>query len=71
MWRKADLTQPRGQGEKYLLREVATILGCPKIAGIPKRAIQFGSRIAKLSGSAGGKEGGNDLCDRLIIHEKL
>ena len=65
------MTQPRGQGEKYLLCEVATILGCPKIAGIPKRSFQFGSRIAKLSGSAGGKEGGNDLCDRLIIHEKL
>ena len=38
----------RGIGEKILLRAVAHILGLTKTSLHLKRAIQFGSRIAKL-----------------------
>lgn len=60
---QADLRLPRGVGEKRLLREVATSLGCHVGAAAPKRAIQFGSRVAKVTGSAG--EQGSDICSRL------
>lgn len=50
---KMDLSLPRGVGEKHVLRELARRLGIPGCAGLPKRAIQFGSRIAKMySGKA-------------------
>ena len=58
---------PRGIGEKFLLREVAMLLNCPSAAKLPKRAIQFGSRIAKLSGSSGGRESASDKCSRLFL----
>ena len=45
---KMDLTLDRGLGEKILLRAVAYKLGLKKTAFNHKRAIQFGSRIAKL-----------------------
>lgn len=61
-----DLSLPRGIGEKRLLREVAELLGCHNASRLPKRAIQFGSRIAKLSGSTSGHESGSDKCSRLI-----
>lgn len=40
-------------GEKLLLRQVASSLGCTQASQLPKRAIQFGSRIAKTCGTSG------------------
>ena len=48
----ADLDSPPGCGDKRILREVARKIGLARHGGcadLQKRAIQFGSRIAKLS----------------------
>ena len=60
------LDQPRGVGEKKLLREAATILGCHSASKLPKRAIQFGSQMARLAGSSNSRELGSDVCKRLL-----
>ncbi|KHG24869.1 Asparagine synthetase domain-containing 1 [Gossypium arboreum] len=49
LWEIADLDQPSGKGDKKILREVAHMLGLHNAAILPKRAIQFGSRIARES----------------------
>uniref|UniRef100_A0A803L7R9 Asparagine synthetase domain-containing protein 1 n=1 Tax=Chenopodium quinoa TaxID=63459 RepID=A0A803L7R9_CHEQI len=49
LWEIADLNQPSGKGDKKILREVARLLGLHEAAIQPKRAIQFGSRIAQES----------------------
>ena len=44
----ADFTKPRGEGEKYLLRNVAkTVLGFNLSCKFEKRAIQFGTKLAR------------------------
>ncbi|KAG0589479.1 hypothetical protein KC19_1G023200 [Ceratodon purpureus] len=49
LWDIVDLRLPIGNGDKRVLREVAMRLGLPGAASLPKRAIQFGSRIARES----------------------
>ncbi|TKY58944.1 Asparagine synthetase domain-containing protein 1 [Spatholobus suberectus] len=49
LWEVANLDQPNGIGDKKILREVAELLGLYESAVLPKRAIQFGSRIARES----------------------
>ncbi|GFS25505.1 asparagine synthetase domain-containing protein 1 [Elysia marginata] len=61
--KRVDLNYPRGIGEKLLLRLCAHSLGLVRTACQAKRAIQFGSKIAKLDSK---KEKGSDVCDRLL-----
>ncbi|XP_043718521.1 asparagine synthetase domain-containing protein 1 isoform X2 [Telopea speciosissima] len=49
LWEIAELDQPMGRGDKKILREVAWLLGLEEVSSLPKRAIQFGSRIARES----------------------
>lgn len=58
---KADMTRPKGQSEKRLLRLMALRLGfSDAIAYLPKRAIQFGAKTAKMTAS---RESGADTLE--------
>lgn len=46
-----DFDMPRGEGDKILLREVAVSCGLKTSSSFAKKAMQFGSGIAKLSNS--------------------
>lgn len=62
IWHKCNLKLDRAAGEKLLLRKVAQRLGLYQTSQHLKRAIQFGSRIAKIEEN---HEKGNDVCSRL------
>lgn len=51
-----DADFPRGVGDKRALRLVAKSLGLQSCAGLAKRAIQFGSRIAKVSNNGSNRQ---------------
>lgn len=46
---KCDMMRPLGEGDKLILRIIARTLGMHSCSTLVKRAIQFGSRIAKVS----------------------
>ncbi|CDW55519.1 Asn synthase domain containing protein [Trichuris trichiura] len=50
---KTDLSLARGLGDKLILRAALWLLGYEELCFSLKRAIQFGSRIVKVSGSKG------------------
>ena len=56
VWLKADLTVDGG--DKLLLRLAAAKLGLDKTSKRVKRAMQFGTRSAKLGGSGKGAKSG-------------
>jgi asparagine synthetase B (glutamine-hydrolysing) len=58
---KMDFRLKRGVGDKLLLRALSYRMGIRKTASEPKRAIQFGSRIAKMENR---KEKGSDKAIR-------
>ena len=60
---KVDFSLPRGVGEKMILRDALRTLGAPAaLYTAPKKAMQFGTRIAKLENRS---EKGSDPCLRL------
>ncbi len=64
----ADLSDaaPPGVGDKLVLRMVAQRLGLRFPAALPKRAIQFGTKLAHASKiAAGGREAGTNLSAHL------
>ena len=60
------MSLPRGLGEKKLLREVSKLLDCHNAAVLPKRAIQFGSHVAKATGTSGGHGKAADVSKNLL-----
>ena len=51
----ADFSLPRGIAEKHLLRIVAGHLGLTACTTLAKRAIQFGTRLAKYTNRHAGE----------------
>ncbi|TQD89324.1 hypothetical protein C1H46_025173 [Malus baccata] len=74
LWEVTNLDQPSGIGDKKILREVAELLGLHEAASLPKRAIQFGSRIARESNrkNYGSNRAANQAsAGSAVIHKRL
>lgn len=74
LWEVANLDQPSGIGDKKILRGVAELLGLYEAASLPKRAIQFGSRIARESNrkNYGSNRAANQAsAGSAVIHKRL
>merc|ERR1719383_644100 len=61
----ADLSPVPGTGDKRVLRDCLRVLGLPRAAGRVKRAMQFGSRIGRLSNRS--SFGSNRRANRLHV----
>lgn len=61
VWAKCDFTQQGG--DKLLLRRAAHSLGLIETAQRVKRAMQFGTRSAKIGGGATGSKKGHNLVE--------
>ncbi|XP_030484760.2 uncharacterized protein LOC115701178 isoform X1 [Cannabis sativa] len=73
LWEVTDLNQPSGVGDKKILREVAQLLGLHEASSLPKRAIQFGTRIARESNrkNFGSNRAANQAsAGSVVIHAK-
>ncbi|KIR39870.1 cytoplasmic protein [Cryptococcus deuterogattii 99/473] len=57
IWLKCDPRLPPGRGDKRLLRLAVKRVGMDKTGGRVKRAMQFGTRSAKVGGSGSGVKG--------------
>jgi len=65
-----DMERPMGIGDKMILRLVAKKIGVEQCSVLAKRAIQFGSRIAKVSES--GQFGNRrDACGTTVYHKTV
>ncbi|XP_061991324.1 uncharacterized protein LOC133709560 isoform X2 [Rosa rugosa] len=74
LWEVTNLDQPSGIGDKKILREVAELLGLHEAATLPKRAIQFGTRIARESNrkNFGSNRAANQAsAGSVVIHKQL
>ena len=60
---KCDLNRPKGEGDKRLLRLIGKRLGLRECCKYEKRAIQFGTKIAKLENK---KEKSFNISKRLV-----
>jgi asparagine synthetase B (glutamine-hydrolysing) len=45
----ADMSMGQGEGDKLILRDAARLIGLTQCTTLVKRAIQFGTKIAKLT----------------------
>lgn len=54
VWIKCDLRAKEGLGDKSLLRAAARTLGMSEVALLKKRAMQFGTRAARMEEEAKG-----------------
>jgi asparagine synthetase B (glutamine-hydrolysing) len=61
---KCDFSKPRGSGEKILIRRMAQHFGfSDQVALLPKRAIQFGAKTAKMESSSERGDYKLSMCD--------